>query len=48
MNPADFAPVAVARPPLTGLDRIPLPAGRHPVAVYLTSHAPGSCHALLG
>ena len=36
----------VARPSLTGLDPIPLPADRHPVAVYLASHAPNSRHAL--
>jgi integrase/recombinase XerD len=46
MSPAGLTPAAVARPPLTGLDPMPLPADRHPVAVYLASHAPNSRHAL--
>jgi hypothetical protein len=46
MSSAGLTPVVVAPPPLTGLDRLPLPADRHPVAVYLASHAPNSRHAL--
>jgi hypothetical protein len=46
MNVAGFTPVVVAPSPLTGLDPRSLPADRHPVAVYLASHAPNSRHAL--
>jgi integrase len=46
MDAMPFTPVPVAPPPLTGLDPLSLPADRHPVAVYLASHAPNSRRAL--
>jgi integrase/recombinase XerD len=46
MSAVALTPVPVALPPLTGLDPLPLPADRHPVAVYLASHAPNSRRAL--
>jgi hypothetical protein len=48
MHHTGLTPVALARPPLAGLDPIPLPADRHPVAGHLASHTPGSRHTLLG
>jgi integrase len=46
MYAESLTPVTVARPPLAGIDPVSLPADRHPVAVYLAAHAPGSRRAL--
>jgi integrase/recombinase XerD len=46
MSAVSLTPLPVSRPPLTGVEPIPLPADRHPVAVYLAAHAPNSRHAL--
>jgi hypothetical protein len=42
MSAVALTPALVERPPVTELGSIRLPADRHPVAVYLASHAPNS------